>query len=391
MAQAEASGLAEVREALVSLGFRLEDQPPGKGALRPDMLARRGASSYIVEVKVQSAFRGPQFVGAVAHGILALRALKAHGFRGKPLLAIRVERAKRNAASVFQAFLEQHAPEFDWLIVDAGGWRRWQIGRDQGEATGAARERGRSLDAHPMPVKSNPFAPRHQWMLKLLLLPGLDRKYWGGPAQPPDSVSALSAASGSARSHAWNLVALLDRRGYLRHEGGRFRFPGLRRLLDDWCAHVRLRPDRSIGAAPVHSERSAEKSLSRILSGLSRPAHAVAEAQPGEVVIGGHRACEILGLGRSNIRVLRLYADDLDAALNRLNLVPAEDGALLEVAQPKARESVFGACARAKGLPVADALQLYLDLRLSPARGVEQSDFLFERVLAPHFKAAGWL
>lgn len=389
MAQSEASGRADVRKALGSLGFRIEDQPPGKGDVRPDMLARRGASSYIVEVKIQSAFREAQFEGAVAHGILALRALRSRGLRGKPLLAIRVERAKPNAASVFQAFLGQHAPDFDWLIVDASGWRRWKIGRDQGEAEGAARERSESH--HAQSVKSHPFAPRHQWMLKILLLPGLDRRYWGGPEQPPGTVSALAAASGAAKSHAWNLVALLDQRGYLRHEGGRFHFPGLRRLLDDWSAHVRLRPDRSVGAALVYPERSAEKAVSRILSDLSRPSRAVAEPQPGQVVVGGHRACELLGLGRSNIRALHLYADNLDAALKRLDLVPAEAGAVLEVAQPKARESVFRACVRVKGLPVADVLQLYLDLRGSPARGVEQSEFLFERVLEPHFKAAGWL
>ena len=32
---------------------------------------------------------------------------------------------------------------------------------------------------------ADPFSPRNQWLLKVLLLPGLDRRLWGGPARPP--------------------------------------------------------------------------------------------------------------------------------------------------------------------------------------------------------------
>ncbi len=389
MVRAGVSAVAAVLEALKALGFRVQKEPAEKGGQRADLLARRGSASYAVEIKVQSPFRRPQLEGAVAHAILSLRDQKAHGSREKPLLAVWVERARPNAAAVFEAYVKRHAPGFDWLIVDGDGWRRWKIGADRGEAVNADREREQPLQRET--IRSNLFAPRHQWMLKLLLLPGLDRKYWGGPAVRAGSVSALAEAAGAAKSHAWNLVALLERRGYLRREAGRFQFPGLRRLLDDWCAHVRLRPDKVIRAVPVYPERSADKALSRVLSSLIRRDRAVAEPSPADVVVGGHRACEILGLGRSNVRALRLYADDPGAALKRLDLVPSENEALLEIAQPKARESVFRACSVVAGLSVADALQLYLDLRASPARGVEQSDHVFDRVLAPHFKAVGWL
>jgi len=381
--------MAAVLEALKALGFRVKKEPLQKEQQRPDLLARRGSTAYAVEIKAQSPFRRSQFEGAVAHAILSLRDQKAHGSREKPLLAVWVERARPNAAAVFEAYVEQHAPGFDWLIVDADGWRRWKIGADRGEVAQVDRERGQPLQREA--VRPNLFAPRHQWMLKLLLLPGLDRKYWGGPAMQARSVSALAEAAGAAKSHAWNLVALLEQRGYLRREAGRFQFPGLRRLLDDWCAHVRLRPDKVIRASPAYPERSAEKALSRILTGMVRRDRAVAEPGPADVIVGGHRACEILGLGRSNVRALHLYADDLGAALRRLDLVPSENEALLEIAQPKAKESVFRACPVVAGLPVADALQIYLDLRTSPARGIEQSDHVFDRVLEPHFKAVGWL
>src|SRR5258706_220349 len=126
----EASRIAAVREALVALGFRLEEQPPDQEGPGPDFLARQGASSYALEVKVQSPFRRSQFLGAVAHGILALRAWQKRGSRLKPLLAVWVETARPNAASELESYLGENAGDFDWLIVDASGWRRWKIGHD---------------------------------------------------------------------------------------------------------------------------------------------------------------------------------------------------------------------------------------------------------------------
>jgi len=123
-------------------------------------------------------------------------------------------------------------------------------------------------------------------MLKLLLLPGLDEKYWGGPSRQPASISALAEAAHVAKSHAWNLVALLERSGNLRRQGDRFQFPGLRRLLEDWCAFVRLRPDKVIGAKPVHPERVSDKAVAKLLARLARRPPAVAEPDAAEIVVG---------------------------------------------------------------------------------------------------------
>lgn len=384
------SAREDIRQALVGLGFDIVGPSEEVAQPRPDLVARRGPDSYVVEIKSQAPFRKSEFLGTVAHGILALQEQQAPGRDLKPLLAVWFENARPNAAAEFESYVGRHAPWLNWLMVDASGWRKWKVAGEQGEEQ---RDRP-ELDRPPraQPAKSNLFAPRHQWMLKVLLLPGLDRKYWSGPDRQPASVSALAAGARVAKSHAWNLVALLEQRGYLRRDDRRFQFPGLRRLLEDWCAFVRLKPDRVIGAVPVHPERSAEKSLAGVLARLRAPSHAMAEPGPGAIVLGGHRACHVLGLGRSNLQSVRLYVEKAADALRPLALVPADgNAALLEIVEPKARDSVFRAAIRRDGLGVADVLQLYVDLRSSPARGVEQSDFLFERVLEPHFRRAGWL
>ncbi len=381
---------AKLQAALIDLGFAIEGEQVVKNGYRADLVARRGGESYVVEIKVQVPFRRSQFLGAIAHGILQLRDLKQSEPARKPLLAVWVEKAKPNAAREFESYVQRHAPEIEWLIMDASGWRKWKCGTDQGERSGE--ERGSIKPSSSASPRSNPFAPRNQWMLKLLLLPGIEEKYWGGLRSRPASISALAEIAGVAKSHAWNLVALIEARGYLRRQGERFMFPGLRRLLEDWSAFVRLRPDRVLGAKPIHPERSPEKAVRQLLARLARRTSAVDEPGTAAVVVGGHRACHLLALGRSNIESARLYVEHPAETLERLDLVPADtDAALVEIVEPRAKDSIFKGSARVDGLPVADILQLYLDLRTSPARGVEQSDFLFERVLGPHFEKAGWL
>jgi hypothetical protein len=52
------------------------------------------------------------------------------------------------------------------------------------------------------------------------------------------------------------------------------------------------------------------------------------------------------------------------------------------------RESVFRAAVERDGVPVADILQVWLDVSAFPARGKQQADELRKSVLASIFKEA---
>ena len=49
-------------------------------------------------------------------------------------------------------------------------------------------------------------------------------------------------------------------------------------------------------------------------------------------------------------------------------------------------ESIFRCFVPAEEIPVSDVLQCYFDVRFSYARGLEQADYIYERVLKPHFE-----
>ncbi len=385
------SAVSKVSRALKDLGFRVEDKEIQVEGERVDLLARKGRDRYAVEVKAQAPFRRGEFLGAVANAILQLRFLKKKR-SWAPLLAVWVDRAQPSAAPEFVKYLERHAEDLNWLMMDSSGWVKWRINGEDGESLKPAL--AEPVEPKAGPGKRNPFSPRYQWMLKLLLLAGIDGKYWRGPDRQPANISELASFARVAQSHAWNLVALLEHLGYVRRERGRFQFPGVLRLIEDWSAALRLRPDRGIKARPIYPSRSQDEVISRIIKrAVASGRRRAGDAEAMRVVVGGHHGCRLLGLSRSNVASIRLYVDrPVHALVNSLDLVPAEEGSsLVEVVQPRAEGSVFEGSVPVRGVQVADVLQCYLDLRQSAARGAEQSEFIQERVLEPHFRRQGWL
>jgi hypothetical protein len=63
----------------------------------------------------------------------------------------------------------------------------------------------------------------------------------------------------------------------------------------------------------------------------------------------------------------------------------AEAGDRVDVVlrMPSARASVFRAIVNIDGLPVSDVLQVWLDVSAHPARGKEQADVIYRRVIKP--------
>jgi hypothetical protein len=71
--------------------------------------------------------------------------------------------------------------------------------------------------------------------------------------------------------------------------------------------------------------------------------------------------------------------------LERLGLAVAERGRAGDVVVRVARwpESLFRAAVRVHRVPVADVIQCWLDVASHPARGAEQAEFIWKRVLGP--------
>ena len=105
--------------------------------------------------------------------------------------------------------------------------------------------------------------------------------------------------------------------------------------------------------------------------------------------LGFFAAAEQLGFGFVHGVPPSFYLENLDReALARLGLSPegAERASDVSVRVPAFRESVFRAAVLRKGVPVADVLQVWLDVAAHPARGAAQAEEIRRRALAPIFK-----
>ena len=349
-----------------------------------DCVYESSSDRLYVEAKVL----GRQFQSA-ARGRIADAILRMQHFlrqvppppQARGMLAIMVP-GLANRSSILE-YIDRHAPQLDNFLLDAAGGYELRLRgeRESGHVPPLASE-----PLPPAPARSLPrgrlFAPKFQWLLKVLLLHGFEPKYWGGAKGPPLNVNELAGAAGVSQSYASKFVAVAEGAGYLERSPAGFVVRRIESLLDEWAAAVRFKSQgRRLYAAPMFPlrERSLHESILERLRDQKE-----ADGKP-RVVIGGHFACELMHLGRSSVKSAMIYIDGhADEFLSAWDLAEApKEQQHVEIIEPVAKQSIFDGHGLAQGIPVCDIIQCYLDVRWSAARGQEQADFIYERVLGP--------
>jgi hypothetical protein len=216
-------------------------------------------------------------------------------------------------------------------------------------------------------------------------MPGLDRRYWGGPHQQALSVNELAEISRVSQPAVSSFISRAAAAGFVRRLQSGFVVVRHQELLEDWVYAIKHGRRDEMSLQFVYPDEPNEQWLKKVRSFCLPP-----ENDPSQppLVVGSHLACHLMGVGRSNVRLPWLYAcgkpPEIMAALD---LAPAERGSgQLSLLVPSSRESVFGGFVWVDGVPVCDALQCYLDVRLSHARGMEQAEIIMDRILRPHFE-----
>jgi hypothetical protein len=335
-----------------------------------------------VRLRVLDRFRADLFKGLLADAILPqfCPGVCDPGEAPPALIAILLSRFSGRAVDLAKSYVATARPGLGWLVMDASGraclsWRG-QVREVNVEAL-RSHVPGKSSDVAPRRM----FSPNNQWFLKVILLAGMDPRYWGGPEMSPLSgVSDLAHLADKPQPSASTFVQIAEEQGWLARDAEGFVVHQVPQLLEQWSYHLRNSSDRAMPVASIYPGEGVEDVLLRLRG-------------TDDVVISGHAGAHALDLGISNVMTPRIYVRDLDAGLKDFSLarVP-RDRAIAILAQPRAVDAVFrGAVKVADGLPVADILQLYLDVRQSMVRGEEQAEHIYERVLAPFFRRRQWL
>jgi len=352
---------------------------------RVDLVVSRGGERYIVECKVASEGRPDRLVPLLSQAILQAR-VYAQGLSepAAPLAVVAAPAISPSAANSLKGFLAQFAPDAAIGILDREGFRYF-VGHGL-EELNAAPPRRAHRQKLPPPESAYLFSDLSQWMLKVLLAPLIPENLLRAPRGEYRNASELAVAAEVSVMSAFRFVRQLRQEGFLDSDEEPLRLVRRSELLRRWqAAHVRGAPEIPLRwIIPGKSERQLPAALQAY--GIQPN---VKRDQAPRACLGLFAAAESLGFGFVHGVPPYFYLENLDRdVLKRMGLSP--EGAELRpdvyVRVPAFRESVFRAAVVRDGVPVADILQVWLDVASHPARGEAQAEEIRRRVLAPIFE-----
>lgn len=221
--------------------------------------------------------------------------------------------------------------------------------------------------------KSQPslFADRSSLILRYLL------------PRPPEALGVREFARKVNLSQAAVSVGLrrLAEMGYLEYRRGELRLLDREGLLEEWVSFYRSRFRHQRQSRYYIHARNADAIIS-----LAR-----SHASPKDGYALSLHAGASLVAPFAQFREVHLYREPnparAKALLDRLGAGPADNEANLVILEPFYKSSVFFDVQVRRRVRVVSDLQLYLDLRCFPQRGLEQAEVILERRLRPSWSA----
>jgi hypothetical protein len=264
--------------------------------------------------------------------------------------------------------MARYLPEVSWGVLDLRGGVRLRIaplGVDLDQPRVAAPR------VPDRPLVRLGFSDLNRWMLKLLVLKEAPEGMWGGPRQAFFSPAQLQRAARVSLDKAYKFLRMLEAQDFLRRSPEGLALVRQAELLEHWFAAERLHPPRRVPARSVQGRKPDPARLAPAAAGEPRSA------------LGGFAACRLLGAANASNASLELHVrGDLREFLAAHALEPCHpDAAGLHLLVSDHAESVFRGAVRRGPVLVVDVLQAALDVVPNPARGLEQAQYILERVL----------
>ena len=380
--------LEKVSDWLENKGYR-RARLPGKldqPFHEPDgRFIKRGAPPLVVEARVINFYRSRDFRALVGDAILRHH----HGKASNPaedslLLAVMMNRPSSKVQQDLQAYAQRYLPGLNWYVLDESG--KGHACLNHREEPLVVREAFRhGIEGRSQASSGSIFSPGNQWLFKILLLAGIDRRYWGGPDKLPGNISELAEMSRVSQPAVSSFVMKAEKAGFLKRVSSGFVVLRHQDLLDEWFYVAKNRRKEDMGLRSLYGDEDPGHLVEKIRK-YCRKAGEDEDVPP--LVVSHHVACHLMKVGRSNVMFARLYANrPVEPIMAALDLAPDDsaDPRLL-LAIPPLSQSIRAGYVVCDGVPVCDILQCYLDVRSSMARGSEQAAYILDKILEPHFE-----
>ncbi|MHB2006952.1 MAG: hypothetical protein ACYCOX_02770 [Acidobacteriaceae bacterium] len=384
--QSEEEYLEMLAELFRRNGWKVKANPLF-GRRKADLQVSRGSYRYVVELKVSSEGRRDRLVPMLAQAILQAKAIaQASPKPIAPLAVIAAPIVSPSLAAGLKHFLAENASDAAAGMFDREGFRSF-IGPGLENLNVSPPICGRRRH-HPSTESSYLFSDLNQWMLKVLLAPNLSEKLLRAPRGEYRNASQLAQAAQVSVMSAFRLVRQLRQEGFLDSESEVLRLVRREELMRRWqAAHL-----RSVPELPLRWIIPAKWKDHRLSAALSQyVAHPDKNNKAKQrACLGLFAAAEHLGFGFVRGVPPHFYLENLDREVLRslgLSSERAEQSPNVYVRVPTFRESVFRAAVLRADVPVADILQVWLDVSSHPARGEAQAEEIRRRVFTSVFES----
>jgi hypothetical protein len=364
-ARRERQAISLLAAAFEQAGWRVQREPR-RGALRPDLVARRGRAVYAAGLKVASEGRSDRLVALLAQAVLETR--REAGANARPLAVVAAPRIPQRAAQQVLKFATEFAADAAVGVIDFEGFRAFRGPQLEALNADAAVRR-----AAPRPAATSGrlLSDLNQWMLKVLLAPELPERLLSAPRGHYRNASELARAAGVSVMSAFRFVQQLQHEGYLDESASHLSLVRRGDLFDRWQGLSA----RSAREAPMRFvlPGNAQAQLRKALNGN------------GVACLALFAAADLLQLGFVSGVPPYVYVDRLRPSrladwkgLRACAPGEAPDVIVREVPAP---QSVFRGAVNAEGVAACDVLQVWVDVAAHPSRGREQADLIRRRVL----------
>jgi len=373
-------------------GWRVRQQFPSDS--RADLIVDSRDKKFIVELKRSAEGRRDRLIPLLSQAILQAQAAAGQFSESViPVAVVASRHIPESVAKQVKEFALSHAPNVGIGVIDSEGFRLFHgFGLEKLNSE-------RSAPSHlGLPIhgesSSYLFSDLNQWMMKILLGASIPESLLSVPRNEYRSGRQLAQAARVSVMSASRFVRQLSSQGFLDERKGSLRLVRIEELMQRWLGasrrNTREIPVRWIIPGGKEQLLSAVRSYSsRVHAKLSQPrnpqAGRLAQSSP-RICIGLFAAADLLGFKFVHGVAPHLYHERLDPdALKQLGLSVenAEGRPDVYIRIPENEEAVFRPVVRHHGVPVADIVQVWIDVSNHPARGKEQAEQIWKRVLAP--------
>lgn len=363
---------------------RREPQVPGEA----DLVAKNGNLKYVIELKRAPESRRDRLVPLLAEAILQAQ---AYALRLPDAHALAVIASPHLSPFVVEQALEFHhnyAPNVAVGFFDDHGFRVFRApGLESLNSPPAEIDHRRRVV--PESQSYSLFSDLGQWMLKVILAQRIEPRFLSAPRRKIRNASELAIAAGISQVSASRLVRQLGAEGFLDQYADQLELVRIADLLDEWQAAER-RAFKEIPCRwviPGHGRKQLEPALhdysARLL--LEQPGENYGARSSPRVCLGLFAAAEALGIGFVHGVPPVLYIERMQVELLEQLGISQERAIQADIYLriPSHKEAIFRAAVEHKGVLVADAIQVWLDVSNHPSRGKEQADRIRDQVLRP--------